>query len=63
MKNDIILPVLIGAAAAGAIAWFLISEDTEELREDLLEKMTGRLDSLKDQVAATLDTLKEKSVI
>jgi hypothetical protein len=51
MKNKLLLPVLIGAAAAGTIAWFLISEDTAELREDFLEKVAGTFDLLKEKAA------------
>ncbi|HTE02491.1 MAG TPA: hypothetical protein VK668_24550 [Mucilaginibacter sp.] len=49
MKNSLLLPVLIGATAAGAIAWFLLSEDTAELRESLLEKLTDSFDSIKEK--------------
>jgi gas vesicle protein len=54
MKN-ILLPVLIGAAAAGAIAWFLTSDDTAELREQLLGKASESFGSLKEKVIDKLN--------
>lgn len=50
MKDNLLLPVLIGAAAAGAVAWLLISEDTQDLREDLLKKVADALDSVKEKL-------------
>lgn len=55
MKN-IVLPILICAAAAGGIAWFLTSDDTAELRESLLGKLADTFDSVKEKVADKLDT-------
>ncbi len=46
MKNKLLLPVLIGAT----VAWFLISDDTADLRDDLLEKVANTFDSVKDKL-------------
>jgi hypothetical protein len=44
------LPVLAGTAAAAAIAYFLLSEDTAELREKLACNLGETWDSVKDTV-------------
>ena len=48
-KTKLLLPVLIGAAAAAGIAYLLISEDTAELREELEESLGKVWGSLKDK--------------
>ncbi len=53
--KTILLPILIGAAAAGAIAWFLTSDETAELRDDLLEKVSDTFNSVKEKVADNLN--------
>jgi gas vesicle protein len=50
MKNALLIPVLAGAAAAAVVAYFLLSEDTTELRDKLAEKLPGVFDSLKEKV-------------
>jgi hypothetical protein len=50
MKN-LLLPLLIGAAATAAITYFLISEDTAELRGQLAENLEKSWDKLKDKAA------------
>jgi len=50
MKN-LLLPLLIGAAATAAIAYFLISEDTAEMRGELAENLGKTWDKLKDKAA------------
>jgi hypothetical protein len=64
MKKSLLLPVLIGAAAAGAIAWFLISEDTADLRSELSEKLRASFDKVKDKAMNRLtgDQFGEDSV-
>ena len=49
MKNSLLLPILFGVAAAGAIAYFLLSEDTAELREDLSGKLAKGLTDMKEK--------------
>jgi hypothetical protein len=49
MKN-LLLPLFIGAAATAAIAYFLISEDTSELRGQLAGNLGKGWDKLKDKV-------------
>ena len=48
-KTKLLLPVLIGAAAAAGIAYLLISDDTAELREELEESLGKVWGSLKDK--------------
>ena len=48
-KTKLLLPILIGAAAAAGIAYLLISEDTAELREELEESLGKVWGSLKDK--------------
>jgi hypothetical protein len=54
-NTKLLLPVLVGAAAAAGIAYLLISEDTAELREELEEglgKIWGNVKGkVLDQVA------------
>ena len=48
-KTKLLLPILIGAAAAAGIAYLLISDDTAELREELEESLGKVWGSLKDK--------------
>ena len=41
--------MLAGVASACAIAYFLISDDTKELRGECVEKISGFVDSLKEK--------------
>ena len=59
-KSQILIPVLVGAAAAAAIAYFLISEDTEELRDELGESLGKVWDTFKDKAMAGVSSLKSR---
>jgi gas vesicle protein len=59
-KSQILIPVLVGAAAAGALAYFLISEDTAELREELGESLAKVWDSFKDKAMEKVSALQSK---
>jgi hypothetical protein len=50
-KKSKLLPVLVGAAAAAAIACFLMSDETAELRGRLAENINKKWGSLKDKVS------------
>lgn len=55
MKNSLLIGVLAGVAAAGAIAYFLISEDTAEMRESLLEKVADTFDAITEKATDKLN--------
>jgi hypothetical protein len=62
MKNSLLLPVLVGAAVAGAMAYFLLSDDMAELREELTGKLPNWDDvkeKAKERVAASLKSADE----
>ncbi len=63
MKNTLVLPVLLGAAIAGAIAYFLLSDDMTELREELTGKLPNVNDlkeKAKERVESALKTAGEE---
>ena len=57
-KSNVLIPVLAGAAVAAALAYFLISEDAAELREELEEGFGKIWGSLKDKAGERLADLK-----
>jgi hypothetical protein len=57
-KTNLLLPVLIGAAAAAALAYFLISEDTASLRDELAEKLSEGWDTFTDRAMEKISGLK-----
>ena len=59
-KSQVLIPVLVGAAAAAALAYFLLSEDTAELREELGESLAKVWDSFKDKAMEKVSTLQSK---
>ena len=59
-KSQVLIPVLVGAAAAAALAYFLLSEDTAELREELGESLAKVWDSFKDKAMGKVSTLQSK---
>ena len=63
-NSKILAAFLIGAAVGGAVAWFLTSDNKEELLDDIKD-MTGKLkDDLKETVEKgkkIVDNIKEKA--
>jgi hypothetical protein len=60
MKSSILIPVLAGAAVAGALAYFLISDDTEEWRNDLSGLIDKGLDMMKDRLGNKIDPIADE---
>jgi gas vesicle protein len=60
-NNKVLIPVLVGAAAAAALAYFLISDDTAELREELGESLTKVWDDFKDKAMEKIAGLQSKA--
>ncbi|HEY4198515.1 MAG TPA: hypothetical protein VGM63_23405 [Mucilaginibacter sp.] len=60
MKSSILIPVLAGAAVAGALAYFLISDDTEEWRNDLSDLIDKGLDMMKDRLGNKIDPIADE---
>lgn len=54
-KKRFLLPALVGVSVAGAITYFLMSEQTAELRKQLSENINKKWDALKDKVAGAAD--------
>jgi gas vesicle protein len=61
--NKVLIPVLVGAAAAAGIAYFLISDDTAELREELVESLTKVWDNFKDKAMEKVAGLQSKAEV
>jgi gas vesicle protein len=61
--NKVLIPVLVGAAAATGIAYFLISDDTAELREELVESLTKVWDNFKDKAMEKVAGLQSKAEV
>jgi hypothetical protein len=59
-KSHVWIPVLAGAAAAAGITYFLISDDTAELRKELSESLTKALDNFKDKAMEKVAGLQSK---
>ena len=59
-KSQVLVPVLIGAAAAAAITYFLISEDTAELREVLYGSLGKVWEGVKEKAIDKVADLKSK---
>ena len=57
-NGQVLIPVLIGAAAAAALAYFLISEDTAEWREELYGSFGKIWESVRDKAVDKLSDLK-----
>jgi hypothetical protein len=60
-KGQVLIPVLIGAAAAAGLAYFLLSEDTAELREELYGTLGNFWDKVKDKAMDQVADLKSKA--
>jgi hypothetical protein len=60
-KGQVLIPVLVGAAAAAALAYFLISEDTAELREELYGTLGKVWDNVKDKALEKVADLTSKA--
>jgi len=57
-KSQVLIPVLVGAAAAAALAYFLISEDTAELRDELSESLGKVWDNFRDKTMDRVSSVK-----
>jgi hypothetical protein len=51
MRNSTLLPVLIGAATKGALVCFLVFDDTGDLRDSSLERVSDNVNSIKNDAA------------
>jgi gas vesicle protein len=60
-RSQVLIPVLVGAAAAAALAYFLISDDTAELREELSESLGKVWDNFKEKAIDKVSDLKSKA--
>jgi hypothetical protein len=60
-NSQVLIPVLIGAAAAAALAYFLISEDTAEIRGELSVSLEKVWDDFKDKAMAKIANLQSGS--
>jgi gas vesicle protein len=60
-KSQVLIPVLVGAAAAAALAYFLISDDTSDLREEVGESLTKVWDTFKDKAMEKVAGLQSKA--
>ncbi|HZZ75395.1 MAG TPA: hypothetical protein VFE04_05675 [Puia sp.] len=60
-RSQVLIPVLVGAAAAAALAYFLISEDTAKLRDELSESLGKVWDNFKDKAMDKVSNLKSKA--
>jgi hypothetical protein len=60
-KGQVLIPVLLGAAAAGALAYFLTSEDTAELREELYGTLAKVRNTVRDKAMEKVADLKAKA--
>ena len=60
-KSRVLIPVLVGAAAAAGIAYFLLSEDTAELRDELGESLTKIFHNFKDKAMEKVAGLQSKA--
>lgn len=59
MSNRSLLAFLFGAAAGAAATWFLTSERTEDLRNQLKEKAEAKLKPTKEKIISGLDKAEE----
>lgn len=62
MSNRSLLAFLFGAAAGAAATWFLTSERTEDLRNQLKEKAESELKPVKEKVRKGIQPAKEKII-
>jgi gas vesicle protein len=56
-KINILVPVLIGAAAAGAIAYLLLADDTADLRGKITDNLDKSWRIVKEKVPAGAKTI------
>lgn len=57
-RSQVLIPVLVGAAAAAALAYFLISEDTAELRDELSESLGKVWDNFREKAMDKVSSVK-----
>lgn len=62
MSNRSLLAFLFGAAAGAAATWFLSSERTAELRDQIREKAEAELKPVKEKVKQGLKPAREKII-
>jgi gas vesicle protein len=60
-RSQVLIPVLVGAVAAAALAYFLISEDTAELRDELSESLGKVWDNFKDKAMDKVSSVKSNA--
>lgn len=58
-RSQVLIPVLVGAATAAALAYFLISDDTAELRDELGESLGKVWDNFKDKAMDKISSVKD----
>lgn len=64
-ETNILVPVVIGAAAAGAIAYLLLSDNASDLRGKITDNLDKGWQAVKDKVPAgaqAITDLKDKAL-
>ncbi|WP_439695554.1 YtxH domain-containing protein [Mucilaginibacter sp. AW1-7] len=64
-KNNVLVPVVIGLAAAGAIVYLLLADDTADLRGKITDNLDKSWRTVKEKVPAgtkAVTDLKDKVV-
>jgi hypothetical protein len=64
-KNNVLVPVVIAVAAAGAIAYLLLADDTADLRGKITDNLDKSWRTVKEKVPAgttAINNLKDKVV-
>jgi gas vesicle protein len=62
-NSDLLVPIVIGAAAAAALTYFFLADSTSELREKLTDNVSKGWDAVKEKVpvsAEDISALKDK---